>query len=590
MKGEHCSPFPFYDTMTVATDRLAAAGAFTIGLAFLLGGHYPPWMTFEQQVCAAVGGLLWVLAALVAVRGRWSASFLALSLLVLAMIPLVQCVWGMIPFHSDALLAAAYIAGFALCILAGRKLQGASLSSDRYADGTRPTRYWFAAILGAAAISAAGGLWQWQGMSPPFLIGPNLSGVRVGANLAQPNHLATLLLWGAVGCLYLSSVKRWSPWTTTALLMLLAMGLVMTQSRAGWLGATWLIGWCFYGAARCGLPVSRRAVLVAGVALMLSVISWGRLNDLLLLGSSLTDLDTRLHPGYRLVHWATLLDAASRQPWFGYGWGQVSVAQWATALDHPATTEWLLQSHSVFIDLLIYLGWPLTLLILAIIAAWTVRQLRRCRTTTQWALLASLGIVMIHAAVEFPQDYLYFLLPTGLMIGLLEGVDESVAPSLRSFPVSLVALGWVGLAGLSGVVAVEYLEVQSAARDLRMKLAGIVSSQETPPPDVTLLDQPREYHRFLLTTARPGMAKSELEWMRHVVQRTPVPPAMIRYALATGLNGEDAEALQTLRLLCNIHPVKRCNEGRATWRQAQETYPQLRRIAFPVPTDATMPD
>ena len=97
-------------------------------------------------------------------------------------------------------------------------------------------------------------------------------------------------------------------------------------------------------------------------------------------------------------------------------------------------------------------------------------------------------------------------------------------------------------------------------------------------------------HRFWLTQARPQMTSHELDWMRRVSMREPRPPAMLRYALAAGLNGRPDEAALTLARLCHLHPAERCDEGRASWHSAQEKYPALRAVAFPTTSKVRFPE
>jgi len=101
------------------------------------------------------------------------------------------------------------------------------------------------------------------------------------------------------------------------------------------------------------------------------------------------------------------------------------------------------------------------------------------------------------------------------------------------------------------------------------------------PPAVLLLDGPREYHRLMITPAGPNMDANTLAWMRSVTQRYPFPPALMRYALAAGLNGQPEDAIRALRGLCSVHPPTRCDEGRAGWAAAQTQHPALLAIRFP---------
>ena len=76
------------------------SGLLALCLAFLLPGHYPPWVSFQQQWLAALGvALIGASVVLAAMKGggriRWSAA--AGLTLVVAIVPWVQWAAGQIP-------------------------------------------------------------------------------------------------------------------------------------------------------------------------------------------------------------------------------------------------------------------------------------------------------------------------------------------------------------------------------------------------------------------------------------------------------------------------------------------------------------
>jgi hypothetical protein len=247
-------------------------------------------------------------------------------------------------------------------------------------------------------------------------------------------------------------------------------------------------------------------------------------------------------------------------------------------------------SHNLLLDLLIWNGIPLGLLLFALLAWWLVRHIRACRTTDQWILLGSIGVVFAHSLLEFPLDYTYFLLPVGLMMGLLESIATPAAAP-RILPRAAAAVGLSLCVALAGWIAQEYLQIQESSRQLRFALlrVGDKRPEQVPPPDVILLDGPREFHRFWTTQAKPGMTTEQVDWMRSVSRRFPVPPAMLRYATAAALNGRPEEAAMVLGRLCKIHEVTRCDEGREAWAALQERYPEAKHVRYPgneLPADA----
>ena len=170
------------------------------------------------------------------------------------------------------------------------------------------------------------------------------------------------------------------------------------------------------------------------------------------------------------------------------------------------------------------------------------------------------------------------------MMGALEAWHPLPAWAVP-MPRSVFAVVMAALAAMLFWIGAEYVQVESAVRQLRFVLQGIGVDKvpDAPLPDVRLLDEPRELHRFLLAQPRPGMTPDELEWMRRVSMREPRAIPMLRYALATGLNGRPQEAELTLRRFCKMHLARSCDEGRDSWRAVQDHYaPSCDR--FPIRT------
>jgi O-antigen ligase len=560
---------------------LLTFGLIVLSLAFLLPGHYPPWPAFEQEAAAAIGGGL-VGLALLAHRAQRKVAVPPLALCFSACAGIALCQWaaGQIRFAVDAVLAAAYLTAFATTVVLG----ACTTEEQRRALTDGLGLALIAAGIASTGLAAA----QWLGQSAGIWLIDLRPGGRPYANLAQPNHLSTLLALATM-----ATLKRFEQRSLAGPVAVLALawfgfGIVMTQSRTGWLFVALLIGWWAVMRRRVALRSSTHAVVGGAVAFFALVWGWEALSRALLLPSGA--LEERLHAGTRWLHWQTLWDAIGRAPWLGYGWQQIGLAQQASVLDHPASGEWLEHSHNLLLDLLLWNGVPLGLLLFAALMVWFARRIRDCRTAERWAVLGSVGAVFVHALLEYPLDYAYFLLPAGFMVGALEGEAPPGRQALR-VPRAAVAAVLAAQLALLGFVAAEYLRVQEATRQLRFMLVQIAAPDGAVPlpPSVRLLDAPREFHRFWLRQAKPGMSAVDLDWMRRVSQRYPVPAAMLRYALAAGLNGRAAEATSTLGRLCKMHPSARCEEARAAWTGLQGRHPELRGIPPPAVLPGSTP-
>src|SRR5574337_958761 len=71
-------------------------------------------------------------------------------------------------------------------------------------------------------------------------------------------------------------------------------------------------------------------------------------------------------------------------------------------------------------------GVPLGGLLALALGAWFIMKALRVTTAQGCLLLLGIGTLGLHAMLEFPQEYAYFLLPAGLMMGAL---DQMLPPS-----------------------------------------------------------------------------------------------------------------------------------------------------------------
>jgi O-antigen ligase len=261
------------------------------------------------------------------------------------------------------------------------------------------------------------------------------------------------------------------------------------------------------------------------------------------------------------VIYQQMWDAVWLHPWAGYGWNQVSVAQIAVAADHPRS-RLIEHSHNILLDLMLWNGVPLALLIIAASAWWLYGIGRRVRSVGgAFGWLAAL-LLLAHSMVEFPLEFLYFLVPFAMALGIASQ-DAGDRPAL----VLHRGAGWVGVtvfAALTTMAAIDYWHVEEAYRTMRFTVArcGRPMSTEAPPELRTEFTQLAAFHRFSLTIPRSGMSPDELEWMRRVAHRYGYAPSLYRYALAQGLNGDVAGARLTMIQLRQLHGDERYLEGK----------------------------
>jgi hypothetical protein len=556
---------------------LFALGVAALCMAWLIPGHYFPWTGFQQDVAAAIGALLLALAAVVTTPGRrLRVPAVCLIALALAIVPLVQWVFGRVPFLADALLSALYVVAFALTVMAATAL---AQSSPRAFIAT-----FFAGVIVAAIASVVIATGQWLQLGWLSFVEQMAPGDRLYANFTQPNHLADLLGLGLVAAWWLYETQRIGVTGLVALCLPMGLCMIGTRSRAGWAIMAMLAVWWALNRTKLGLRTTPRIAGVCAVALLVISQAWEAINAALgIQGATL--LDARVQQvGGRGVHWRMLWDASLREPLFGWGWMQVSHAQNAMALAYARTGEWISFSHNVVLDLLVWNGLILGSCACGAIIWWIASRWRAIRDADGWAAMAAGGVILVHSMVEFPHAYAYFLLPLAVLVGIVEAKSRSTCPDGTGTSVSKWTYGitCTAMTGMLAWICVEYNAIEDAASRTRFSEAGYVTPGSSPQvPDVLLLDNQREFIWFRLTQARPGMSTEDLDRMRRVAERFMPPAVLLRYALALGLNGQEAESARQLRLICHLWPKKQCTEGRDSWKLAKAKYPALQLIAYP---------
>lgn len=474
-----------------------------------------------------------------------------------------------------------YLMGFALSAHAGAQFPWpvSAFSTKR----PIPVEILWSALLVSALLSSGIALYQWllPGYQGIFIaeIPPQS---RPFGNLAQPNQLATLLLLGLGGLTYFWESRRVRAPYATAAMSLLLFALVMTGSRSVLLAFLWLLPAYALMRKQCHLRTSPAAVIAAASFYIIMMWVWPALDERLLLdtGAS-TALDRVGTPGIRWVMWQAMLDAIGAAPFFGYGWGQISIAQIGVTLDHPPTHLVLESSHNLFLDLALWNGIPIALLTIAGLVWWFVNQARKCDDGQKWATLIGVAVVFNHAMVEYPLNYAYFLLPVGFFMGALSyyGSDAHCLgrflPAPRFMRGIMVSMG-ISTATLAVLVAIEYFSIEADWNLMRFQEARIGNLQITEPPPALVLTGLQQFLRFSRSDPQPGMTHSELDFMRRNSERFAYAAPMFKYAVAQAINQQTQGAASTLRKLCSMHSPETCQSARKQWQELTEKrYPNL---------------
>lgn len=563
----------------------------TLALAFLLlawlnGLHIGPWVSWHSEllVFVAIGcGALGVLS-----QKKWkveksiSVPYGALIWPLLGMVSALQLCFGLIDFHGDVVLLAFYFGIIFAAMVWGHALGIQDESVLSWTDRNMLSQMACVLLIGAIVSTFMAWIQTLDVWLDVEWIARSYSLRRPGGNINQSNQLATLQLMGVVSLAYL--FERRVVRGMAALLMygVLIAGVGLTESRTAIISAVALAG--FGLAFRKKFFGGRAATYAVGGVCMLIVcfrILPVSVHGLLQVGStSVGVLPANISAGSRLLIWPQLVEASLMHPWFGWGLLQVSKAHNAV-LHHYQVGEAFTYAHSVILDLILGLGYPLAFLIMVLVGIWLVKRMREIQDLSSWYCMALLIPFAVHSLFEFPFAYAYFLLPAGLAIGVLEA---------RLAPQSVVRVSWKYAVGATGLVmglllwsVLEYIQIEEDFRVGRMEVARI---GKTPASYVRPTPILFDHMGAMLTGIRlvpvPGMDAKTIELARKVAMRFPWIATQNRYALILALNSNPDESKRQLKVIRAMHGEKTYAGIKVAWNElANSRFPQLLSFAMP---------
>lgn len=557
--------------------------AAVLSIGFLLPNHYSPWLSFHQEITAAFAFVPLLLLS------AWRSAKLPVLVWLavgVALFVAIQYIAGTIFFSTDAWMAILYLLGFALAVNTGAHLTGSLCKKPNEQQALTPLIYCWCGLLLAAVLSVGIATHQW--LIPQYqgiYIAEIPPGARPFANLAQPNQLASLLLLGLAGLVFLWESKKISTLLASALALWLDWGLVMTGSRSVLMAFFWLLPAYFFLRKQSRLRLPMAALFALYAAYLALSWFWPLASELLLLESpGSTAVERMGSADLRKVFWFQMLDAVGRAPWFGWGWGQIGAAQTATALDHPATHASFDSAHNLFLDLALWAGLPVATLSAVVLGGWCLKQVRTVRSPQAWATLMGVGFIFSHAMVEYPLYYAYFLLPIGLLMGALSGSSHRHAPHNRMVAWSRMAIALMSVTAalLSARVVWEYFPFEADWQLMRFQEARIGSRAITDPPPAVILTSLHDFLRWSRVEPTADMSTQDIEQMRIISERFAYAAPMYRLALSQALNGQSGAAQLTLARMCRMQRKKACESAREDWaNKSAGEFPQLQAIAFP---------
>ena len=547
--------------------------SFTLAFGWVLPNHYRPWVSFHSDAWVAAVLLLAAVAVVLRSRGPMVWHGITVLVALLICIPWLQYGFGLVLQPGVAWISCAYLLGLLLALLIGSRWE--SHSPGQLADGL------FLAIGIAAVLSVGLQLQQWLQLDGLELWKMGGGRERPHANLGQPNQLGTFLLWGVLAAAWGHSRQHIG--TTVAVLMAgyLLFGVALTGSRTAWIGVALIVGSAWLWRRQWANVRLPWVVSGLGLYFVVCVVSIGWLQHVMLLKPEL-DLDdfVRFSSEIRPLAWVALLDAAWQRPWSGYGWNQVVLAQMAVAIEHPHMPGFFLYSHNLFLDLILWCGIPLGLLVSVALVCWLWRRFRAVQSAENAVLILFLLIVANHAMLELPLHFAYFLLPVGMVMGMLN--TRLAARPVLSVSRWIIFVLLLVATTLLALIIRDYSRIETSYQTLRLQWFRIKITTPVGPPDVLLLTQWRDYIKFARIEPRPNVSADELEWMRHLTGLFPGGIFFHKFATILALNQRPEEAQLWLQRMCKTVSELECRDAKTIWAKQALLHPEIAAISWPV--------
>ena len=204
-------------------------------------------------------------------------------------------------------------------------------------------------------------------------------------------------------------------------------------------------------------------------------------------------------------------------------------------------------------------------------------MLARINTLGQLLLVLFLIVLGLHAMTEYPLHYAYFLLPAGMVAGMLsQQLRAPVAVTTSLKPVILLFVS----AGVALAVTVrDYTHIENGITAIRLESAFIKHNFPTTPPDIWVLTDLRAVIVMARWKPEKGMPLEELNTMKSTALVYASGNNMLKTAQAYGLNGDKANATRWLQIACHTTPKSVCQKMQNIWTSD----PRLSDFPWPIP-------
>lgn len=382
-----------------------------IGMAWLSPFHMNPWLTASSEILS----FLSLFALIIYFREKAiDIQKKHLFLLGISVIPFIQYFLGIVYYFETALLCFCYLFGAGWCFIYGSNVEKEDLDLIKIKI--------FKLVLLVASIVSLFGFVQYLGLERGiWFITPLNEKGRIYSNFSQPNNMATFLNFGLISAIYLYEKKIIRLPFYFFSVFFIVFCVVFSYSRVGFLGCFIILVVTFiYYIFNKNKKIDTCVIGLSFLIFITIVIFKDQISVLLNnfnlgLSSAYSFSDRFSSVGGRSSMWVQMLYAIRENPVFGYGWNQTAIAQLAGA-NFSYHYEQTRSAHNVFLDIILWNGNIIGFLIIVFIFYLSVKIIL---IKDNYFIKLLLFVFGMHALLEYPQNYAYFLFFISFLVGLL---------------------------------------------------------------------------------------------------------------------------------------------------------------------------
>ncbi|HAV56443.1 MAG TPA: hypothetical protein DCX45_02675, partial [Acinetobacter junii] len=250
----------------------------------------------------------------------------------------------------------------------------------------------------------------------------------------------------------------------------------------------------------------------------------------------------------RLGMWMQILHAIAERPLFGYGWNQTSIAV-VESIEFNTVQVWFNSAHNIILDLLIWNGVPLGVLIVGYLSLWLLWLNKTAKDSTSIIAIMMVCAILIHAMLEFPQRYAYFLLPMGFLLGLI----QAQTPQLKGITIKKNVVRCVWLISVIVLLLIwrDYKLFQDNSRLIfkgKQPTEEILGSSR-----ILLLTQFQKRLDWIALDPKIRFSEAQLSEFAEMVKNKATPYNLKKFAQVLVYNQQNKEAEKYLYILNRLY-------------------------------------